>query len=68
MKKVDKVHDELSRRASTQNNLSSLVLDRNQSRSDRKQAFMSAVLEANNRYQASIHKSNKTSDTEAVCA
>ncbi|MDE1211813.1 hypothetical protein [Vibrio aestuarianus] len=58
MKKVDRVHCELSHRASTRDNVSSLVLDRKQSSSERRMAFMSAVKDANDRYKSNIQLSS----------
>lgn len=68
MKTVDKVHCELSHRASTPENVSSLVLDRKQSSAERRKAFMSAVKDANDRYKSNIQLSNHSNQLSTARA
>ncbi len=54
MRPVDHVHKELSQRALTSDELSPLVLERNQSSAERRISFMSAVRDVNEQYKSTI--------------
>ncbi|MBD1571541.1 hypothetical protein [Aliivibrio sp. S10_S31] len=68
MKHFDEVNIELSQRSSTQENVSSFVLNKSQSSAERRSAFMSAVQHANNRYKAAVQLSNTHTEMNAVHA